>query len=112
MGRGLDSIYAGDELNPWIVTREVSGSNPDYSSGYTFAVTATSVGSSTYSFSKTTGITGATDGVITVTWTSSDLGSLAAGTYELILTITHVGSSKQDSLSDRITVLAKPSAPA
>lgn len=107
----LDSVYAGDELNPWIATRQVSGATADYSSGYTFAVTATLQGSSTYSFSKTTGISGAASGVITVTWTSSDLGSLAAGTYDLLLTVTHNSSSKQDTFGDTITVRPKPSAP-
>lgn len=111
MPAALDSIFVGDALNPWIVTREVSGATSDYSSGYTFAVTATERGSTTYSFSKTTGITGAASGVITVTWTSSDLGSLAAGTYDLHLTITHTGSSKPDTLESAITVRPKPSAP-
>lgn len=64
--------------------------------GYTFVVKVGPEGSTTSSFTKTTGITGtATDPNITVAWaTTGELSTLAAGRYTIQLVATAGGKDR------------------
>lgn len=69
----------------------------DYSTGWTFTLTASLPGSSTALLTKTTGITGAsTQPNITIAWAASDwsgLGSVTGTDYVLLLTARRTADS-------------------
>jgi len=71
---------------PWEEeTAQGSYSSLDMSTGYTFALTLVGLDGTT-ALTKSTNITGA-DGSVTIVWDVGDL-DIAAGTYELRLTVT------------------------
>ena len=85
-------LYTGDEHSQWVATTESNGTLIDYSSGYTFTCAVVSSAGSTL-VTKTTGITGAADGRVTVAFTGAELtaGTVTAtfgapGEYWLYLT--------------------------
>lgn len=88
---------AGDELPAAELTvLEDDGTVIDLSAGYTFEVKVAPIGSTTASFTKTTGVTGAaTAPNATVTWaTSAELSTLTAGLYTLQFRATRTSDSR------------------
>ena len=67
-------LHINDEHPQWLPDVTINGSKPDYSSGYTFTCYAVSSAGTTL-LTKTTGITGAADGDITVAFTGAELAS-------------------------------------
>lgn len=85
-------LYTGDEHAQWVATINYGGTLIDYSSGYTFTCVVTDALGTT-KVTKTTGITGAGSGVVTVAFTGAEMsaGSVTAtannpGTYWAYLT--------------------------
>ena len=107
MSANTRTYRAGDEL-PYLIyeMKDSSGNLLDLSSGWTFTTVVTPVTSSTASFTKTTGFTGAsTTPNLTVEWTSSDLGALTAGTYRCVTTARRASDSKDRSAPEVILVI-------
>jgi hypothetical protein len=93
---------AGDEL-PYLTYewRDSSGALIDLSTGWTFTTVVTPVGSSTATFTKTTGHTGAaTSPNLTVEWAVADLGALTAGMYRCQTTARRISDSKDRSMPE------------
>lgn len=98
--------FARDERPYWEATVEVEGALEDLSAGYTFEVNispypvrATTVPLVT----KTTGITGATAGVVTVAWAPEEL-DLAPATYAVQLTATRTVDGKDWTVEDQLLI--------
>ncbi len=95
--------FSGDERPYWEPTVTVSGVADDLTSGYTFEVNVASSPTATPALTKTTGITGASGGVVSVAWSTSDL-ALAAGEYVVQLTATRTSDSKDWTIQDRLKI--------
>lgn len=94
------SYVAGADLpDAQLKVRNGDETYPDFSSGYTFQIKVAPAGSTTASFTKSTGITGAagsaTAANVVVAWsTSGELNSLSPGFYTLMLFVTRTSDSK------------------
>lgn len=97
------TYHVGDELPQWVATVTVNGSAPDLSTGYTFSVVVKQ-GDGSAVLTKTTNITGATAGVVTVAWADGDL-AIAAGTYRVLLTATRTSDSAEWTVEDTLRIL-------
>lgn len=97
------SYASGDERPSWQATVTVNGVAEDMSSGYTFGVTLTNVGTGTVVLTKTTGITGATGGVVTVAWATNEL-AVAQGSYLAQLVATRTSDSAQWTVDEKVTI--------
>lgn len=102
--------FAGDERPAWQPTITIDGSTEDYSTGFSFKVEVlTKTG--TVQFTKTTGITGNSDGSVTVDWaTSSELSTLDPGVYVARLRIRRDSDSKDVTLEADLSIRAGVSA--
>lgn len=67
------TLHVNDEIAQWVPTITVNGTTPDYSSGYTFTCYVVDKEAGTTLLTKTTGITGAASGVVTVAFTGAEL---------------------------------------
>jgi hypothetical protein len=74
MATGPITRFVNDEQPDWVETITSNGVTADYSSGYTFTVTIINQAGTTL-LTKTTGITGATGGQITVAFTGAELAA-------------------------------------
>lgn len=75
-------LHTNDEHAQWVATVTLNGTATDYSSGYTFTCVVANTAGTTL-VTKTTGITGATGGVITVAFTGAELAAgTVTATYE------------------------------
>lgn len=97
------SYYRGDELPQWVATISHNGTAPDFSTGWTFRVVITARDAAEPLLTKTTNITGATGGAITVAWAANDL-DIAPGTYLVQLKATRAADSSETTIEDRLTV--------
>lgn len=68
-------IHTNDEHAQWAATLIYNGSKLDYSTGYTFTCAVVNATTGATLLSKTTGITGATNGLITVAFTGAELAT-------------------------------------
>lgn len=98
--------HRSDELPQWVATISYNGSLPDFSSGWTFRVVIAEDTESAAVLTKTTGITGATGGVITVAWASAEL-DIAPGEYVIQLKATRTSDSAEATVADVITIKAR-----
>lgn len=97
------NYYRGDELAPWVGTVTVNGTLPDLSTGWTFTVTLAQWGQTTVT--KTTGITGAADGVFTVAWATGDL-DIEPGTWRAQLTA-RSADGREFTVEDTVKIHAR-----
>lgn len=98
------SYFRADERPAWVHTESVNGVADDYSSGFTFEVKlAAAVAPTTAVLTKTTGITGAADGVVTVRWAPNEL-DLEPGRYIAQLKITRTSDSHELTIQERLTI--------
>lgn len=96
------SYYAADERPAWQPTITVNGTADDYSTGFTYEVKLVdSLG--TVTLTKTTGITGASGGVITVAWAPNEL-SIAAGMYTAQLKVSRTADSYEFTLEEPVQI--------
>jgi PKD repeat protein len=68
------ALHINDEHSQWVATVTNNGVATDYSTGYTFTCTVVNSAGATL-LTKTTGITGAASGAITVAFTGAELSS-------------------------------------
>lgn len=92
-----------DELPAWVATVSINGTLPDFSTGWTFTVKLATTATATPTLTKSTGITGAASGVITVAWGTNEL-SITEQDYLAHLTGTRASDSAQFTVSERITI--------
>lgn len=97
--------HQSDELDAWQATILASGVNPDFSSGYTFKVVVKNAAGTTV-LTKTTGITGASGGVITVAWAAGEL-NIAPGLYTAHLIRTRTSGTLEGTTAEDIEILPR-----
>lgn len=102
------SYFAGDERPDWQATVTVNGTTDNMSSGYTFEVKVATALDATAVLTKTTGITGAANGVVTVSWADGDL-AITPGTYVVTLTASRTSDSREWTISETLRILPIPS---
>jgi hypothetical protein len=68
-------LHTNDEHAQWVATVTLNGTATDYSSGYTFTCVVANKTTGTTLLTKTTGITGAASGAITVAFTGAELAT-------------------------------------
>lgn len=97
------TYYANDELPQWQATISHNGTTPNFSTGWSFRVVITKRDATTPLLTKTTNITGAAAGVITVAWATGDL-NLPPGTYLVQLKATRTSDSLESTIEDQLIV--------
>lgn len=100
------SYFRSDELPQWQATIEHNGTSPDFSSGWTFQVKVAEQATGTVVLTKTTNITGATGGVVTVAWASGEL-DVEPGRYRAQLKATRTSDGGEATVSELLTVKAR-----
>jgi hypothetical protein len=98
--------HKADERPDWVATVTVNGSGDDMSSGYTFQVKVATSPTATAALTKTTGITGAVGGVVTVAWASNEL-DLQPGNYSVQLKATRTSDSAEWTVEDTLKILPR-----
>lgn len=101
------SYYRNDERPDWQATVTVNGTADDMSTGYTFTVRVATSPTATAVLTKTTNITGATGGVVTVAWAAGEL-DIAPGTYIATLTARRTSDSRDWTISEQLTIRSLP----
>lgn len=96
---------AGDERPYWQATVTVNGTTDDMSTGYTFNVNVYSDVTDPV-LTKTTNITGAAAGVVTVTWTADEL-DIAAGNYTAELTAKRTSDDAEWTIREPLRIIAR-----
>ncbi len=99
--------FDGDERPAWVPTVTVNGATEDMSSGFTFQVKIHTAGDPTdVKLTKTTNITGAAAGVITVAWASNELalGVTTPTTYMAQLKATRIADSAEWTIDQPILI--------
>lgn len=97
------SYFASDELPHWVATISHNGALPDFSSGWTFRVVISTAAGGTPLLEKTTNITGAASGVVTVAWASGDL-AITPGSYRIQLKATRTADNAEATIEDSVTI--------
>jgi hypothetical protein len=95
--------FAGDERPYWETTVTIDGAADDMTTGYTFEVALAATPTSTPVLSKTTGITGGADGVVTTAWAVVDL-DVPPGRYVAHLTATRTADSLQWTVDEVVNI--------
>lgn len=67
------TLYVGDEHSQWVADITDNGVQRDYSTGYTFTCYVVNKTTGATMLTKTTGITGAANGDVTVAFTGAEL---------------------------------------
>ncbi len=102
------SYFRNDERPDWVATVTVNGATDDMSSGYSFSVKIATDLSSAAVLTKTTNITGAAAGVVTVAWAAGEL-DIAPGQYVATLTARRTSDSRDWTISEPLTIKSLPS---
>ena len=102
------TYHVGDERPAWIETVTVNGTADNMATGYTFSVKVATALDATAVLTKTTGITGAANGVITIAWTAGEL-DLDPGTYVAVLTATRTSDGAAWTYVESLRILPIPS---
>jgi hypothetical protein len=100
------TYFRNDERPSWAETIVQNGETDDYSSGYTFKVSLATSRSATPVLTKTSGITGATGGVVTVAWASGEL-DLAPARYLAHLTVTRTSDGAELTIEETIEIVPR-----
>ena len=95
--------FQNDERPYWAATVTIEGVGEDMSSGYTFEVNLAASLNEAPALTKTSGITGGPDGLVTVAWAVGDL-NLDPGTYFAQLTATRSSDNKDWTVQDKIKI--------
>lgn len=99
--------FQNDERPYWQATVEVEGVREDMTSGFTFEVNVAATLAATPVLTKTSGIIGGPDGLVTVGWAVGDLNipPLANGAkYFVQLTATRTSDNKDWTVQDKIKI--------
>ena len=106
-------IHTTDEHAQWPATIVYNGSKLDYSTGYTFTCAVVNQSTGATMLSKTTGVTGAANGLITVAFTGAELATASVTatfaatpqTYLLYLTPRKVSDSSDGPTVEETLVM-------
>lgn len=96
------SYYAGDERPAWVPTVTVNGVTDDLSTGHTFQVKVIDRTGAVV-LTKTTNITGATGGVVTVAWAPNEL-ALPEGGYTAQLKASRTADSAEWTVTEPLHI--------
>lgn len=105
---------AGSELPDWEQFVQVNGDWLDLSTGYTFVVTVTALGAGSPTITKTIGIIGAAGTApnaanpvpsSTVAWATTEIRTLALGTYEVEWTATRTADGKKLRKTEQLRIV-------
>lgn len=106
--------FVNDEQPDYVETFYSNGVYPDMSTGWTFTcIITTTTGTPTTLLTKTTGITGATAGVVTVAFTGTELSAagitatFAANNVSYLMFLTARRTSDSSDLTAQRTLLMK-----
>jgi hypothetical protein len=97
--------HQGDERPAWQSTVTINGATDDLSTGYSFTVLIQRADQAPV-LTKTTNITGAAAGVVTVAWASGDL-DLTPGLYKVLLTALRAADSLEWTVRDDLRILGR-----
>jgi hypothetical protein len=100
------TYHRGDERPAWQATVTVNGQADDLSSGYTFAVKIATRRNAEPVTTKTTGITGAAAGIVTVAWSGNAL-NITPGRYIAQLKATRTSDSAEWTIEEEIEIRAR-----
>lgn len=112
MAQGPITRFTGDEQPDYVETFYSNGVYPDMSTGWTFTCVITTAAGATL-LTKTTGITGATGGVVTVAFTGVELATaLVTATFAVnnvtyLMFLTARRTSDTSDLTAERTLLMK-----
>lgn len=95
--------FQNDERPYWAATVTIDGEAEDMTSGYTFEVNVALTLDTAPELTKTSGIVGGPDGLVTVGWAVGDL-DLDPGTYFAQLTATRTSDNKDWTVQDKIKI--------
>lgn len=95
------NYHQGDELPAFEATITLNGQTVDFTTGWTFTVKLTAPGQTTVT--KTSGITGASTGTITVAWAAGEL-NITPGRWRLQLTATRTADQRQFTIQDEVVI--------
>lgn len=98
--------FQNDERPYWEATVTIDGVGEDMTSGYTFEVNIAPSVTTAPVLTKTSGIIGGPNGVVTVGWAVDDL-DLDAGTYFVQLTATRTSDNKDWTIQDKIKIKSR-----
>lgn len=114
MTEGPITRFINDEQPDYIETFAPNGTSPDMSTGWTFTcVITTTTGTPTTLLTKTTNITGATGGVVTVIFTGAELAAanitatFATNNVSYLMFLTARRTSDSSDLTAERTLLMK-----
>jgi len=109
------TLYTNNERPAWVSTISENGELTDYSTGYTFTCVVVDKDTGSTLLTKTTNITGAANGVITVSFTGAELS--AAGItatfgnpvhYQVFLTSRRTSDSADATHEDVLQMRWRP----
>ena len=100
------SYHQADERPAWVATVPINGTGDDMSSGYTFQVKVAASPTATVALTKTTNITGATGGVVTVAWAPNEL-NLSPDLYVVQLKASRTSDSAEWTIEDTLEILPR-----
>lgn len=96
--------FASDERPAWQATVTIDGATEDLSTGHTFEVNIAPRHDPTVTaLTKTQGITGSAEGVVTVQWEPDDL-DLDPGGYLVQITVTRTSDSYEWTIQEALNI--------
>lgn len=100
------TYHRADERPAWVATVSINGATDNMSSGYTFQVKVATSPTATVALTKTTNITGASGGQVTVAWAPNEL-DLEPGLYIVQLKASRTSDSAEWTLEDTLEILPR-----
>lgn len=97
------SYHQADERPAWVATVTINGTGDNMSSGYTFSVKVAASPTATAALTKTTNITGAAGGVVTVAWAPNEL-DIEPGLYIVQLKASRTSDSAEWTVEDTLEI--------
>jgi len=98
--------HRGDERPAWVATVTVNGTADNMTSGYTFQVLLYTDPTATPVLTKTSNITGAAAGAVTVAWNATDL-DIPPGLYTAQLKATRTSDSAEWTVTEPVLIKAR-----
>ena len=95
--------FAGDTRPSYAATIDMAGAAEDLSTGHTFELNIAASVSSIPVLTKTTGITGSAQGVVTADWAPGEL-AVTPGTYTAQITVTRTADNEQWTVEEAFRI--------
>lgn len=101
------TYFRADERPSWEATVTVNGTAENMTSGFTFVCKLATVQAPTTAvLTKTSGITGGASGLVSVTWSGTDL-DLTPGDYIAQLKASRTSDSAEWTVAESVRILAR-----